>query len=126
MARRNRGSSAPCRIEGQSVRRPALGGRGSRPDDGRDGRGRLDRIGRPVQRGRRWPIGQPAPRVHWCLVPASCIVASTSEVFLPALNGLPSNLVLVTGPSKSADIEQIIVTGVHGPVALELTVILDI
>ena len=67
------------------------------------------------------------PRVHWCLVPASCIVASTSEVFLPARDrGLPSNLVLVTGPSKSADIEQIIVTGVHGPVALELTVILDI
>ncbi len=67
------------------------------------------------------------PTRHLCIVPASRIVASTSDVLrsLPAA-GLPSNVVFVTGPSKSGDIEQIIVTGVHGPIAVELCVVLDI
>lgn len=67
------------------------------------------------------------PRVHWCIVPASRIVASTLEFFVDQRERrFPSNVVLITGPSKSADIEQIIVTGVHGPVALEISVVLDI
>jgi len=67
------------------------------------------------------------PRVHLAVVPASCVVGTSADVLrrLPE-TGLPSNLVLVTGPSKSGDIEQIIVIGVHGPVALELCVVLDI
>lgn len=67
------------------------------------------------------------PRVHLCLVPAGRVVPSSAEVFRPLGAGdLPSNLVVVTGPSKSGDIENTIVTGVHGPVALELVVVDDI
>jgi L-lactate dehydrogenase complex protein LldG len=64
------------------------------------------------------------PPVHLCLVPASCIVANSADV-LRRLGDepLPSNVVLITGPSRSADIEQIIAMGVHGPVAVELVVL---
>jgi L-lactate dehydrogenase complex protein LldG len=38
------------------------------------------------------------------------------------LTGMPSNVILISGPSKSADIEQTMTYGVHGP--RELIVIL--
>jgi L-lactate utilization protein LutC len=61
------------------------------------------------------------PPVHLCVLPASRIVASTAEV----LRGfgsvrLPSNIALITGPSRSGDIEQIIALGVHGPLVVEV------
>lgn len=64
------------------------------------------------------------PPAHLCILPAERIVASTTEV-LRALGArtLPSNLVLVTGPSRSGDIEQIIVRGVHGPIELDIVVL---
>jgi L-lactate dehydrogenase complex protein LldG len=67
------------------------------------------------------------PPVHLCIVPASVVVESTAEV-LRALGGtdLPSNVVLVTGPSRSGDIEQTMAMGVHGPVTVELALIHDI
>ncbi len=67
------------------------------------------------------------PRVHLCVVPASGLVVSSADV-LRGLGDeiLPSNLLLVTGPSKSADIESTLVIGVHGPAALELVLVLDI
>lgn len=66
------------------------------------------------------------PPVHLCILPASRIVPGTAEV-LRALDdeALPSNVVLVTGPSRSGDIEQIIALGVHGPVTVEVALLLD-
>ena len=57
------------------------------------------------------------PPVHVTFVPAKRLVASTAELFgrLPGAAELPSNLVLVTGPSKSADIGMELALGVHGP-----------
>jgi L-lactate dehydrogenase complex protein LldG len=66
------------------------------------------------------------PPVHLCLVPASRIVPSTAEVLRTLGDGrsLPSNLVLITGPSRSGDIELAMALGVHGPPRVELVVLL--
>jgi L-lactate dehydrogenase complex protein LldG len=66
------------------------------------------------------------PPVHLCIVPASRIVPGTAEVLRSLGDGraLPSNLVLITGPSRSGDIEQTMALGVHGPVTVELVVLL--
>ncbi len=55
------------------------------------------------------------PEVHVSLLPTSRIVAGLDELFAAVGSRLPSALVVVTGPSRSADIEQRLVVGVHGP-----------
>jgi L-lactate dehydrogenase complex protein LldG len=37
--------------------------------------------------------------------------------------GLPANLTLISGPSKTADIEGILITGVHGPGAVHVILV---
>lgn len=61
------------------------------------------------------------PDTHLCLVAASSLHVRFEEA-LPAVvaHGLPSNLVWVTGPSRSADIEKQITLGVHGPRTVEI------
>lgn len=55
------------------------------------------------------------PPVHIALVSTSRL---TTDIFTWVVqkNGkMPANLVLITGPSKTADIEQTMAIGVHGP-----------
>lgn len=56
------------------------------------------------------------PWVHVAVVPESAVVATLDEAFARVRGApLPSSLVFVTGPSRSADIENDLSIGVHGP-----------
>lgn len=57
------------------------------------------------------------PPVHLAVFPRSRIVANLDELLtrLPKPAEQSSSMVLITGPSRTADIEQILVRGVHGP-----------
>ena len=55
------------------------------------------------------------PAVHVSLLPEDRILAGLDELFEAVGDDLPSALAIVTGPSRSADIEQRLVVGVHGP-----------
>ncbi|PPQ27552.1 LutC/YkgG family protein [Rhodopila globiformis] len=59
---------------------------------------------------------------------ASCIVGAYEEAWdrlRAELDGMPRNVMLVTGPSRSADIEQTLELGAHGPRRLHVVVIED-
>ena len=57
------------------------------------------------------------PPAHIAVVPRERILSGLDELFsiLPKAAELTSSMVLITGPSRTADIEQILVRGVHGP-----------
>ena len=61
-----------------------------------------------------------APPVHIVIVKRGQVLPSLDELFLlrkwQSINGLaPQYASLISGPSRSADIEYTLVTGVHGP-----------
>ena len=63
------------------------------------------------------------PPVHLALVCEESIVATPGDHWRSlGSSAMPSNLVQITGPSRSADIELIITLGVHGPVAVHFIV----
>jgi L-lactate dehydrogenase complex protein LldG len=57
------------------------------------------------------------PPAHIAVFPRSRILANLDELLsiLPCPADQTSSMVLITGPSRTADIEQILVRGVHGP-----------
>jgi L-lactate dehydrogenase complex protein LldG len=55
------------------------------------------------------------PSVHVSLLAEDRILPGLAELFEAVGDDLPSALAIVTGPSRSADIEQHLVVGVHGP-----------
>jgi L-lactate dehydrogenase complex protein LldG len=63
------------------------------------------------------------PPVHLCVLQADRIVATPADVLHPLSGGLPSSLVLVGGPSRTGDVEQILTLGVHGPRHLHVLVV---
>ena len=69
-----------------------------------------------------------APPLHVCLVYASTLhvdlhAAARAERWC---DGMPANLVLVSGPSKTSDIQQTLAYGAHGPRWLWVLIIDDL
>lgn len=68
------------------------------------------------------------PAVHVAVVMASRLYASL-PVALRALSlpdDMPSNLLLISGPSKTADIQQTLAYGAHGPKELVIVLVNDL
>ena len=67
------------------------------------------------------------PHVHIALLEADKIYSSPAEAFdkLNWPDNIPTNALLISGPSKTADIEFILTFGVHGPKELILLIIDD-
>jgi L-lactate dehydrogenase complex protein LldG len=65
------------------------------------------------------------PPVHIAVVPRSRILTGLDELLsvAPLPGELTSSMVLITGPSRTADIEQILVRGVHGPGEIHILVL---
>lgn len=55
------------------------------------------------------------PDVHVTTVTEDRVLIGLEELFAQLGTELPSSLAIVSGPSRSADIEQILALGVHGP-----------
>jgi L-lactate utilization protein LutC len=78
-----------------------------------------------IDTGASGRIASLLPRAHLCVVPVTRLVPDPSAVFRSytgRAGALPSQLVVITGPSRTGDIEQLLTLGVHGP--LELHVLL--
>lgn len=65
------------------------------------------------------------PPTHIVLLPESRILPSIFEWVEKRPEEFPANLVLVSGPSKTADIEQTLIVGVHGPKRLMVIIYRD-
>ncbi|MBK7926934.1 MAG: lactate utilization protein [Bryobacterales bacterium] len=57
------------------------------------------------------------PPLHIALVPLERMLTGLDELYtlLPVPSDRSSSMVFITGPSRTADIEQILIRGVHGP-----------
>jgi L-lactate dehydrogenase complex protein LldG len=65
------------------------------------------------------------PPAHIAVVPSNRILSGLDELFatIPLPAEQTSSMVLITGPSRTADIEQILVRGVHGPGKIAVVVV---
>jgi len=64
-------------------------------------------------------VGSLLPPTHLCVLPVERLVAMPADVLRP-MRDPPANLVFITGPSRSGDIEQILTLGVHGPMTVHI------
>lgn len=67
------------------------------------------------------------PPAHIALIKRSTIVSNFAELMVTEAwqNKMPTNIVLVSGPSKTADIQQTLAYGAHGPSQLIVVLIED-
>jgi L-lactate utilization protein LutC len=65
------------------------------------------------------------PPVHIAIVPADRILTGLDELYtlIPRPADQTSSMVFITGPSRTADIEQILVRGVHGPGEVHVVIV---
>ncbi len=65
------------------------------------------------------------PPIHIALVPREKLLSGLDELLerVPKPAAVSSSMVLITGPSRTADIEQILVRGVHGPGELHVVLL---
>ena len=55
------------------------------------------------------------PDVHIAVLEESLVLPDLAALLARMSGELPSSMAIVSGPSKSADIEQVLALGVHGP-----------
>ena len=65
------------------------------------------------------------PPVHIAVVAQAQIVPDLCDYFGGLGLSLPANINVITGPSKTADIEGILITGVHGPGDVHVALVCD-
>ncbi|GAC1471023.1 MAG: hypothetical protein PVSMB11_06780 [Desulfuromonadaceae bacterium] len=63
------------------------------------------------------------PSQHVAIVPRDKIFATLDDFFAGHAAAPPTNLTIITGPSRTADIELNLVIGVHGPERLDIIVV---
>lgn len=65
------------------------------------------------------------PPVHVTILESSRILSGLDELFtrMPEPGALSSSMVFIGGPSRTADIEQILTLGVHGPREIHLVLV---
>ena len=63
------------------------------------------------------------PSHHVAIVRREKIFATLDELFSAVASAPPTNLTLVTGPSRTADIERVLTIGVHGPKRLVIVLV---
>ncbi len=82
--------------------------------------GALSETGTAVQAVRSWRPRSISllPPVHLVVIPENRILTGLGELFgnfREKLSDSPGYLTLITGPSRTADIEKVLTIGVHGP-----------
>ena len=63
------------------------------------------------------------PARHIAIVPRDRIFTTLDDFFAAHATSPPTNMTLITGPSRTADIELNLVIGVHGPEMLDIVVV---